>query len=726
MDCGPTCLYMIARHFGKSFSIERLRVLTQTGREGVNLYGLSEAAEKTGFRTLSGQLSFNKLKNEAPLPCIVHWEQNHFVVVTKINRRNGDVLVADPGKGMIKYTRKEFTAHWLSDQLDEEPVGIALLLEPTPDFYAGHHTEDDEEKTVSFNDALNYVLPYKRLLAQLLAGVLLVSLLQLVAPFLARSIVDIGISTSNLHFIRVLLIAQTALLAGRLSVEFIRSWILYHISSRINISILTDFLIKLMKLPVAYFDSKKTGDILQRMNDHQRIQSFLTGTSLNTAFSMVNLLVFSIVLAIFNTSIFYLFLAASVLYAAWIMIFMKRRKRLDYKQFHIASAEQSKTIQLIQGMQEIKLHANEKQKRWEWEHLQASLFRLGMKGLALNQWQQAGAFFINEGKNILITFVAATAVINGNMTLGSMLAVQYIIGQLNGPIEQMIGFIQGWQLARISLDRLSEIHRIPDEEPVPANGVPVLSPVLPDDKTICFQQVTFAYPGAGNEPVLKDIDLVIPHGKITAIVGTSGSGKTTLLKLLLKFYSIQSGEITLGGNNIENISHRTIRTNCGVVMQDSFIFSDSIANNIAVGEGQPNISRLKQAVEIANIKQFVESLPLGYNTKIGAEGIGLSAGQKQRLLIARAIYKDPELILFDEATNSLDANNESDILKNLDLFFKGKTVVIVAHRLSTVKNADQIIVLNKGQITEMGTHKTLTSSQGAYYKLVKNQLELGN
>lgn len=421
-----------------------------------------------------------------------------------------------------------------------------------------------------------------------------------------------------------------------------------------------------------------------------------------------------------------MFLAASILYIGWIRIFLKRRKRLDYKQFDIASSEQSKTIQLIQGMQEIKLHGNEKQKRWEWERLQASLFRVGMKGLALNQWQQAGAFFINEGKNILITFIAATAVISGQMTLGSMLAVQYIIGQLNGPIEQMIGFIQSWQLARISLDRLNEIHSLADEEPVPVNGMPALSAILPDDKTIRFQQVSFAYPGAGNEPVLKDIDLLIPNGKITAIVGASGSGKTALLKLLLKFYPLQSGEITLGGNNIMNISHRAIRTNCGVVMQDSFIFSDSIAHNIAVGEHQPDISRLKHAAEIANIKQFVESLPLGYNTKIGAEGTGLSAGQKQRLLIARAVYKNPQLILFDEATNSLDANNESDILKNLDLFFKGKTVVIVAHRLSTVKNADQIIVLNKGQITEMGTHKSLTSTQGAYYKLVKNQLELGN
>jgi ATP-binding cassette subfamily B protein len=505
-------------------------------------------------------------------------------------------------------------------------------------------------------------------------------------------------------------------------VDFIRSWILYHISSRINISILTDFLIKLMKLPVSYFESKKTGDILQRMNDHHRIQSFLTGSSLNTLFSVFNLIVFSVVLASFSLPIFAVFSVASLLYLGWIVFFLKRRKQLDYRQFGVNSAEQSKAIQLVQGMQEIKLHGCETQKRWEWERLQAASFRLGIKSLALTQWQQTGAFFLNEGKNIIITFLAAKAVIAGQLTLGQMLAIQYIAGQLNGPIEQMIGFVQNWQLAKLSFDRLTEITSVADEEPTHTS----LAQTLPEDKTFQLKNVSFTYPGAGNEPVLQNITCTIPHAKVTAIVGASGSGKTTLLKLLLKFYTPQSGEITLGGNNIENISHRVLRTHCGVVMQESFVFSDDIGQNIAVGHDRPIPEKLRQAAKVANILPFVESLPLGFNTKIGAEGTGVSGGQKQRLLIARAVYKNPDIVMLDEATNALDANNESIIINNLNTFFEGRTTVIVAHRLSTVKHAHQIIVLNDGKITETGTHETLTALRGEYYTLVKNQLELGN
>jgi ATP-binding cassette subfamily B protein len=491
-----------------------------------------------------------------------------------------------------------------------------------------------------------------------------------------------------------------------------------------------------MRLPLAYFDSKKTGDILQRMNDHKRIQSFLTGTSLSTLFSMFNLLVFSIVLLNYNVTIFGVFIGASVVYIGWIILFLQKRKQLDYQQFDLAAAEQSSTIQLVQGMQEIKLHGSEKQQRWQWEHLQAKLFKLGMKGLSLNQWQQAGAFFINEGKNIVITFIAATAVIQGQITLGAMLAIQYIIGQLNAPIEQMIGFVQNWQLAKISLERLNEINQLADEEPIvldDSNNVhQKLTSELPTNRTIHLQQISFTYPGAGNEPVLKNINMVIPEGKVTAIVGTSGSGKTTLLKLLLKFYDPIKGDIYIGdtqeskGLNLNAISHRAWRKQAGVVMQDSFIFSDSIAKNIAVGEDVPDRERLKYAAGIANITPFIESLPLGYNTKVGAEGTGVSAGQKQRILIARAVYKNPNMILLDEATNALDANNESTIIKNLQTFFEGKTVIVVAHRLSTVKHADQIVVLHNGAIVERGTHAELAALKGEYFTLVKNQLELGD
>jgi ATP-binding cassette, subfamily B, bacterial len=722
MDCGPSCLYIIGKHYGRSFSIEKLRELTEIGKEGVNILGISDAAEKIGFRSQAVQLSLNDLKENIKLPCILHWSQNHFVVLYKLKKNA--FYISDPGKSLLKYTEVEFVQQWLSHNESNEKTGIALSLEPTPLFYNNQYNEDyTEQKNKGFGSIISYLYPYKKLIVQLMLGLLLGSLLQLILPFLTQSVIDTGVNTSNLPFVYVVLFAQLALFAGRLGVDFIRSWILYHISSRINISILTDFLIKLMKLPVSYFDSKKTGDIMQRMNDHSRIQNFLTGTSLSTLFSLFNLVIFSVVLAMYNMGIFAVFAGASVLYILWIFIFLKKRKTLDYKQFDIAAEEQSKTMEIVQGMQEIKLHGCEKPKRWQWERLQARTFRLGMKGLALNQWQQTGAFFINEGKNIFITFLAAKAVINheGGMTLGGMLAIQYIIGQLNSPIEQMISFVQSWQLAKISLDRLNEIHSLSDEEP----SDKLLSTTLPTDKTIELINVSFTYPGAGNEAVLKNIELLIPNGKTTAIVGTSGSGKTTLLKLLLKFYAPQKGNVKVGGNDIENLSHKTWRKAIGVVMQESFIFNDSIAANIAVDGESIDTTRLKQAAITANILEFIDSLPLGFNTKIGAEGVGVSAGQKQRILIARAVYKNPDYIFFDEATNSLDANNETVIMKNLGEFFHNRTVIVVAHRLSTVKNADQIVVLNKGTITEAGTHSELIALKGEYFTLVRNQLELG-
>lgn len=761
-DCGPTCLRMIAKYHGRSISLQTLRERTQIGKEGANLLGISEAAEAIGFRTQSLKLIYKALTEDAKLPAILHWRQNHFVVLYQVKKNK--LFVADPAKGLITFTPKEFKINWLSDMEDGEENGIALLLEPSPQFYENNYEQEERKsKGLGFKNIFNYVLPYKKLVTQLFLGLGVASLLQLFLPFLTQSVVDTGVNTGNIHFVYIVLLAQLALFAGRLAIEFVRGWILLHISTRINISILTDFLIKLMKLPVSFFDSKKTGDILQRMNDHQRIESFLTGSSISVLFSLVNLIIFSVVLAVFNVYIFVVFAIASLLYSFWVIIFLKRRRILDYKRFGIAAKEQSITIQLVQGMQEIKLNGVERPMRWAWERLQAKLFKLSMKGLSLNQWQQAGAFFINEGKNIFITFLSAKAVIDGQMTLGEMLAVQYIIGQLNSPIEQLIGFLQSWQNAKISMDRLNEIHTIDDEEPEEKNLLQELPPsfarqiiggknvtdeiaLLETDKlhskedgltvrsvkgldnksSILFSNVSFTYPGAGNEPVLKDINLVVPKGKTTAIVGTSGSGKTTLLKLLLKFYEPQKGEIKLGSASLGHISHKVWRSHCGVVMQESFIFSDSIAKNIAVGIEKIDMERLRHAAEIANVKEFIENLPLGYNTKIGAEGNGISMGQKQRILIARAVYRDPELIFFDEATNSLDANNESVILHNLEKFFKGRTVVVVAHRLSTVKNADQIVVLDKGTITERGTHQELTNLKGEYFTLVKNQLELGD
>jgi ATP-binding cassette subfamily B protein len=732
MDCGPTCLRMVAKHYGRGFSIQKLREATQIGKEGVSLLGISEAAESIGFKTLAVKVPFKQLEKDAPLPCIVHWKQNHFVVVYQIKKNQ--VYIADPALGLIKYSYAEFESQWATTIVEGEKTGIALLLEPTQRFY---QETDEQTKGINLSMLSGYLFKYKRLILQLFLGLFIGSILQLILPFLTQSVVDTGIQTRNLHFIYLVLAAQLMLFIGRMSVEFIRSWILLHISTRINLSILSDFLGKLLRLPVSFFESKKTGDILQRIGDHQRIESFLTGTSLNVLFSMFNLVMFSVVLAYYNLTIFGVFLLSSIVYSLWIVFFLRYRRKLDNKRFALASQNQSSLIQLVQSVPELKLNNAEIKKRWEWENLQVKNFHLSVKGLALQQYQQTGAMLINEGKNIVISFLAATAVVNGQMTLGAMMALQYIIGQLNSPVEQLIQFMQHYQDAQISLERLNEIHEIDDEDSpkasvalTPNGGTyfesDILAPPSGAGGAIVLKNVSFTYTGAGNEPVLKNINLTIPQGKITAIVGTSGSGKTTLLKLLLKFYKPQSGEIRLGNVSLENISHKLWRSKCGTVMQEGVIFSDTIAENIAFSDEFPDTKKLLHAVKVANIQSFIEELPLSYNTKIGAEGNGISQGQKQRLLIARAVYKNPDFIFFDEATNALDANNESVIMANLEEFFKNRTVIVVAHRLSTVKNADQIVVMEKGEIVEVGTHAELTQRHGKYFELVKNQLELGN
>lgn len=716
MDCGPTCLRMVAAFYGKRYSLEGLREKSFITREGVSMLGISEAAEKIGFRSICVQVGYEKLQ-EAPLPCIIHWNQQHFVVVYKLNDRY--VWVADPGAGKLKYTKEEFCNCWLSSRKNEEDTGVALLLEPTPEFYT---TEDegDEVNRKGFSFLYSYLRPYRGLVGQLLLGLLLGSMIQLMLPFLTQSVVDFGINNQNLGFIYLVLIAQLMLSFSSSAVDFIRGWILLHLGTRINIALISDFLIKLMKMPISYFDSKMTGDILQRINDHKRIQDFLTGSSLSVIFSIFNIIIFGIVLLVYSGIIFLIFMGGSALYVAYVWLFMKKRAELDHKRFAQQSANQSTVVQLVNGMQEIKLSACEQQKRWEWERIQAKLFKVNIKSLALRQYQDSGAVLINQSKNLLITALVASLVVKGEMTLGMMLSVQYIIGQLNSPVNELIAFARDMQDARLSMDRLSEVRDKPDEE----DPTRELLREIPEGKEIRLQNLNFKYDPLSEYPTLDDINLVIPPGKQTAIVGMSGSGKTTLVKLLLGFYPPASGDIFIGDTPLGSYSIREWRKRCGVVMQDGFIFSDSIAGNIAPGVEHIDKKRLRHAAEVANIHDFIEELPLAYNTKIGQEGHGLSQGQKQRILIARAVYKDPEFIFFDEATNALDANNERTIMNNLQTFFKGRTSVVVAHRLSTVRNAEQIIVIEQGRIAETGTHEALIALEGRYYKLVKNQLEL--
>lgn len=722
MDCGPTCLRMIAKYYGKTYSVQTLREHSFITREGVSMLGISDAAEFIGFRTSGVRISLQQLVEDMPLPCILHWNQNHFVVCYGIKKKKDGYRfsIADPARQLVTYHEEEFKKCWLATKVEGEEKGTALALEPGPEFYEREEEQDSGERNLRF--FLKYLSPYKKQVVQLVFGMVAASLLQLIFPFLTQSLVDVGIRDGNLSFITLILIAQLVIAVSQLSVEFIRSWILLHMNTRINISLISDFLAKLMKLPLHYFDTKMIGDIMQRIGDHNRIESFLTGSSITTLFSFINFFIFSFVLAYYDLGILAIFLVGNALYVGWILAFMKYRRELDIRRFAQAAGEQSSLIQLVTAMQEIKLNNCEKQKRWQWERIQVKLFKISVKGLAVGQAQQVGSIFFNQTTNIIISFIAAKSVVEGNMTLGMMMSLTYIIGQLSGPIGSFIGFAQQLQDAKISLERLNEIHGQADEE----QDIQSKLTVFPKKHTVKIENLSFSYDGADRDYVLNNVNLIIPEHKVTAIVGASGSGKTTLIKLMLGFYVPNKGDIKIGETPLGIINPHLWRARTGSVMQDGFIFSDTIANNIAVGEDRIDLERLQHAVTVANIRDFIDSLPLGYNTKIGMEGNGISQGQRQRLLIARAVYKNPEFLFFDEATNALDANNEKEIMEHLDTFYQGKTVVVVAHRLSTVKNADKIVVLDKGAIAEEGTHRELTEKRGLYYQLVKNQLELGS
>jgi ATP-binding cassette subfamily B protein len=716
MDCGPTCLRMVARHYGKHFTLQTLREKSHLSREGVSMLGIARAAEDIGMQTMGVSLTWERLQKEAPMPVIVHWEQKHFVVVHKIRKEK--VYLADPAYGLAVYNKKEFLKGWISTRKDGEEKGSALLLQPTPDFL---NQEDEPVKKTGFSYLLRYLAPYKRYVYHLLLGLILGSIIQFLLPFLFQSMVDFGITNQDLPFIYLVLLFQFVLILSQMGIDFIRRWILLHLSTRINISLIADFLVKLMKLPVGFFDTKMTGDILQRISDHRRIETFMTTSSLTILFSMVNLVVFAIILAIYSIQILFIFLGGALLYFLWIYVFMKRRRLLDQKYFSKMAENQSKLIQIIHGIREIKLNNAERLNQWEWKDIQAGLFRVNMKSLSLNQYQEAGGVFINETKNILINVTAAIAVLHGDLTLGTLLAISYILGQLNGPIEQMITFFHRAQDAKISLERLGEIHDSEDEYQR-ETGVTV----LPTIEKLTVSHLEFTYPGAIQRNVLENISLSLKKDTVTALVGVSGSGKTTLVKLLLGFYPPSKGDVIAGDMNIQMMSPDLWRKQCGVVMQDGYIFSDTIARNIALGEQEIKTEQLLYAARMACMDDFIDQLPLGYNTRIGQEGLTLSGGEEQRVLIARAIYKNPAFLFLDEGTSALDANNERRIMENLELVFRGKTVLIVAHRLSTVKHADHIVVLDQGHIVEEGKHNALIAKKGHYFNLVRNQLELGN
>lgn len=722
MQCGIACLQMVCKYYGKEYTLVQLSDICFATNEGVSLLGISQAAEKLGLHTVCGRATTEQLE-QVELPSIIFWNQNHFVVLYKIKKRRKENLyyVADPGKGKVIYTEKEFKEGWLNTQSKGEEKGVVMFLNPTPIFSKLNLIEQKHKKR-SFSFLFSYIEQYKRYFGQIVLGLLVGCLLQLILPFLTQAIVDVGITHQNMKLIWLILLGQLVLTVSRTSVDFIRRWILLHISMRINISLVSDFFIKLLKLPMSFFDTKLMGDLLQRMNDHKRIEEFLTTQTLSIMFSLLSFIIFGAVLICYNTIIFAVFLLGSIIYGIWIATFLQKRKVLDYELFEKQATNNNKTYQFITSMQEIKLQDCEQRRRWEWEDVQADLFQVQMKNLKLQQTQEAGSIFINEVKNIVITIVAATAVIHGEMTLGMMLAVQYIIGQLNSPVEQLMNFFYSLQDVKISLERINEIHEMKNEEKH-GNHSTTLGNNM---GSLQFKNVDFKYDPHQLNKIISNINLTIPEGKITAIVGTSGSGKTTLIKLLLGYYPVLNGEIIIGKTNINDLNVKWWRRQCGVVMQDGVIFSESIARNIAVDDGEIDRERLLQAVKIANIKDYIMGLPLKYDTLIGRDGIGLSQGQKQRILIARAVYKNPRYIFLDEATNALDANNERAIVENLNHFYKGKTVVVVAHRLSTVKNADQIIVIEKGKIVEIGTHAELAQKRGAYYNLVKNQIELGN
>lgn len=721
MDCGPACIQMIAKYYGKYFPLNYLRSICQITRDGVTLFGIAAALEKIGLKTLSVKVEIEQLKAEIPLPCILFWNQNHYVVLYDIKTKafSSEVryCIADPAANKIQVNEEDFLRRWYGDNANE---GIALLVEPTIEFEL---TPNIKYKGNNFALVFRYLKPYQKMALQLGLAMGLASLIELAFPLLTKTIVDVGILNQDISFVYVILCAQLMFFLGKTIVEVVRSWLLQYIAGRVNITIISDYINKLTKLPLSFFDAKQIGDITNRIGDHQRIEFFLTSNALYTFFSLVNLLFFSFIIAYYNLVILWIFLGGATLSICWILFFLKWRRNLDYALFYQVSEKQNHIYEIIEGISEIKISGAETLERWKWERIQSRIFKLKIRSLRVEQWQVVGSRFIDQIKNILIIFFCAKEVIAGQLTLGTMMSITFIVGQMDAPVEMLIIFFRAFQDATISFERLNEIHNNANESEGDNRKDVVSYTKVKDD--IELKDVCFKYNKFDTNNVINQVNVTIPHGKVTAIVGASGSGKTTLLKLLLKFYVPDNGSILIGKSTLADISTNHWRAMSGVVMQDGYIFGKTIAENIALGFEYIDQTKLQEAATIACIKDFISELPLGFDTKVGSAGVGLSSGQKQRILIARAIYKNPTYLFLDEATSSLDANNEKSIMEQLNSFFIGRTVVVIAHRLSTVKDADNIIVLDKGKIIEEGTHLVLTKKKGAYYNLVKNQLELG-
>lgn len=720
MDCGPACLKMIAKFYGKYYSLQYLRDLCGNTREGVSLAGISHGAEAIGIRTLAAHCNVTDILEKVPLPIIMHWDNSHFVVLYKIKeKRNKELrfLIADPAKGKVEYNQDEFENGWLKNK-ETATKGVALILEPQADF-AQRQTGEKSHRNKLLENILGYFTPYKKSFFYLATVMLLITGMQAVLPFISKAVIDVGIQTQDVSFINIVLFANLALIVSITLSSAVRDWILQHLSSRINIALISDYLIKLMKLPVSFFENKMLGDILQRAYDHERIRTFIMNNSLNLIFSTLTFFIFSIILWMYNNTIFYIFIVGSVLYILWVIAFLNLRKKLDWDYFELTAKNQSYWVETIGGIQDIKINNYEQAKRWKWEGIQARLFKINLRMLGINNIQNLGASFIDSVKNLLITFFCAKAVIAGEITFGVMISTQFIIGMLNGPVQQLISFMVSFQFAQISFMRLNEIQALADEDEDIGNNDMTLAGI----SDIIVKNVSFQYTHV-SPVILKNVSLIIPHGKVTAIVGDSGSGKSTLLKLLLRLYKPSYGEISVGNMNVNNIGLRQWRSKCGAVMQDGKIFNDTILNNIILDDEKPDNERLIKAVTAANIGQEIEQMPLGYHTKMGEDGRGLSGGQRQRVLIARALYKNPDILFFDEATNALDTINEHKITTALDEVFHGKTVIVVAHRLSTIRKAEQIVVMKDGCIVEVGNHDSLMNRGGRYFQLVESQSEV--